>query len=408
MIQRILYDFGNAVFDLKNNKEILDIYREFLDLYDKDGFSDYTFIVGTNDSIGVEGSKTIKNYLDKKILDGNNNIIYTYDILNSYEYFFVLKKDLKDERFGIHFSLFLDTNVAGLFSKFIETKGESTHKIIEKVMNSNFLELNFLFYYYENIKNPDKKCSEKAMNTLENLCKFNSLYRDKFAQNRSLEYNSEYFAKMYDYFKKDLKDKSNSSNKIFAEYNYIYTYLIFAFLEKNNPSFNTQDSFIHMLHIMQEAGTNYSELLEFIYDYFKNGNNKFFRAVKTEKYDKIIEKIKNMSWDIFFYYSIRHSLSSDLKRANFGYPIFATMDEKFTENYSLLFENKILVFKNNRIQYCLRKPKGLTEEMQNVIVARNIEDKFQRAKLIDDNERYHSSLRLKENAERCLKNLLEN
>ena len=53
-----------------------------------------------------------------------------------------------------------------------------------------------------------------------------------------------------------------------------------------------------------------------------------------------------------------------VKEANFGFPIFATKDKKFFENYATSFKNKILVIKNNKFEFCIRKPNQNTQEIQ--------------------------------------------
>lgn len=157
---------------------------------------------------------------------------------------------------------------------------------------------------------------------------------------------------------------------------------------------------------MQENGTNYSELLEFIYSYLKNGNNVFFNVVKTQSYEKIKENIKNMSWDIFFYYSTRYQMTHVAKEANFGFPIFVTKDKKFFENYATSFKNKMLVIKDNKFEFCIRKPNQNTQEIQEL--CGDIGDNFQRDKLKDEASKYIISQRALKNAEICLKSFLSN
>ncbi|HJE65595.1 MAG TPA: hypothetical protein K8V51_00845 [Campylobacter avium] len=391
-------EFLRKVLNLKRNKDIFDSYRNFLNACHEG--EKYTFIVGTNDSIGVQQSKDIKRMIDREYdVEGKSNKIYTYDIFPNYEYFICLDPGMFSNKiFGIELSLCLDTNTAGLFSEFIETGGKHKSKIVECVSSSSNISLNILFYLLENIKDPDKQSiSLRAKDIFDNLCKFNSLDR-KSLDNKVLLYNQNYYKEMRDYLLYHFDDK------IFAKYNFIYSYLVFAFLERNSANFELEKSFLYILKIMQENGTNYSELLEFIYNYFKNGNNGFFRAVKTGSFDEVRLKIHNMTWDIFFYYSMRYNFTECMEDAKFGYPIFATMDKHFTDNYKSLFSNKAIVIANNTVEYCVRDYSRNGLDIMDI--CGNIKDDFQRYKIIDDKEGYQLSLELKEQSEKLLKKFM--
>ena len=196
--------------------------------------------------------------------------------------------------------------------------GKESHELVKQVVESSNINLNFLFYVFENIHNPNKeKHCTKSYDILDNLCKFNSLYRDEYIHNKVLKINEQYYMQMKNFL------LNNFDEKILAEYNFIYAYLIYAFVEKNSPNFDIKQSIRNILQIMQENGTNYSKLLEFIYSYLKERkNNKFFNVVKTQSYEKIKENIKNMSWDIFFYYSTRYQNDTLCQRSKFWFSYF--------------------------------------------------------------------------------------
>lgn len=399
-MMNIIAKFANEINLTKNNREILDTYKKFLTLYANTNFKDYTFIVGTDDSIGVQQNGYIKQLVKKQYHYKDKQNIFTMDLLNAYEYFFILTSNFK-EHFALDMSLFVDTNMAGFFANFIKNNGQEGHELVKQVVESSNINLNFLFYVFENIYNPNrKKTHSKADEILDNLCKFNSLYRDKYIHNKTLKINEQYYMQMKNFL------LNNFDEKILAEYNFIYAYLIYAFVEKNSPKFDIKQSIRNILQIMQENGTNYSELLEFIYSYLKNGNNVFFNVVKTQSYEKIKENIKNMSWDIFFYYSTRYQMTHVAKEANFGFPIFATKDKKFFENYATSFKNKMLVIKDNKFEFCIRKPNQNTQEIQEL--CGDIGDNFQRDKLKDEASKYIISQRTLKNAEICLKSFLSN
>lgn len=397
-MKNIIANFASEINSTKNNKDILDIYEGFLALYLNTDFRNYIFVVGTNDFVGVQSSKNIKTLIKKRYFYENKKEIFTIDLLNSYEHFLILSSNFK-ESFGIHLSLFLDTNMAGIFSKFITSSGKQSHELVEKVATNSYVDLNFLFYLFENIYNPNKKdVNEKAYEILDNLCQFNSLYKDEYIKNKTLKHNEQYYLQMRDYL------FNNFDEKTLAEYNFIYAYLIYAFVEKNSSTFDIKKSTLNILQIMQENGTNYSELFEFVYSYFKNSNNTFFNAVKTQTYKEIKKSLKNMSWDIYFYYSIRYQMMYFSEDADFGFPIFVTMDKKFIENYANLFENQILAIKDNKLEYCIRKPSKNTQEIQEF--CKDINDNFQRNKLGDSTSRYILSQQMVSNAEFCLRNFL--
>lgn len=384
-----LIDFSNQIITLENNREIVEAYKGYLQKYSHTDFGDYTFIVGTNDSIGVSDSNFIKS-LSNKQFSIDDRTIYTYDILNNYQYCLLLNKNF-EENFGIHVSCVIDTNIAGLFSKFISEN--KTNGFIEEILHSPYIDLNFLCFVMENIHNPyrDLGCKDKQMSILDNLCKFNSLYRDIYIKDRTLQINDKHYSNMFNFL------KNNFQEYALADYNFVYTYLAYAFLEKNSKEFNIEYSLNRVITLMQENGTNYSELLEFIYIYFKNGNNKFFNATNTETQEEICKKIQNMSWDIFLYYFSRYSVTHHIEGANFGFPIFATMDKRFTENYPTLFKGKVIVLKNNQFQCILRKPNEVTEKIQKILTNKKDQD-FQRDKQINPIERYQLALRLKNHA----------
>lgn len=400
-MMNIIAKFANEINLAKDNGEILATYNKFLTLYANTNFKDYTFIVGTNDSIGVQQNGYIKQLIKKQYHYKDKQNIFTMDLLNSYKYFFILTSNFK-EHFGLDISLFVDTNMAGFFANFIKNNGRESHELAKQIAENPYINLFFLFYVFENIHNPNrKKTHSKADEILDNLCKFNSLYRDKYIHNKTLKINEQYYMQMRDFL------RNNFDEKILAKYNFIYAYLIYAFVEKNSPNFDIKQSIRNILQIMQENGTNYAELLEFIYSYLKNGNNAFFNVVKTQSYEKIKENIKNMSWDIFFSYSIKYHLIYFTEKANFGFPIFATMDKKFFENYAAaLFDNKMLVFKDNKFEFCIRKPNQNTQEIQEF--CGDIGDNFQRDKLKDETSKYIISQRALKNAEICLKSFLSN
>lgn len=396
----IIAQFANEINFAQNNKEILDTYKNFLVLYSDTDFKDYIFIMGTDDSIGVQSSGYIKQLIKKQYPYRDKQTIFTMDLLDSYKYFFVLSSNHK-EYFGLDLSLFLDTNMAGIFANFIENSEKESHELVKQIAENPHINLNFLFYVCENIHNPNRTdTNTKACNIIDNLCKFNSIYRDEYKSNKTLNINKQHYTQMKDFL------LNNFDEKIFAEYNFICAYLIYAFIEKNSSNFDIKKSIHNILQIMQENGTNYSELLEFIYFYFKNGNNVFFNVVKTQPYAEIVKRINNIGLDIFFYYTTRYQIANVAKEADFGFPIFATMDKKFIENYTALFENRILVIKGNTLEYCIRKPSQNMKEIQELCV--NIEEHFQRNKLKDETNKYVLSQQVIENAKMCLKSFLSN
>lgn len=89
-MMNIIAKFANEINLTKNNREILDTYKKFLTLYANTNFKDYTFIVGTDDSIGVKQNGYIKQLVKKQYHYKDKQNIFTMDLLNSYKYFLYL------------------------------------------------------------------------------------------------------------------------------------------------------------------------------------------------------------------------------------------------------------------------------------------------------------------------------
>lgn len=121
-MMNIIAKFANEINLTKNNREILDTYKKFLTLYANTNFKDYTFIVGTDDSTGVQQNGYIKQLIKKQYHYKDKQNIFTMDLLNSYKYFFILTSNFK-EHFALDISLFVDTNMAGFFANFIKNNG---------------------------------------------------------------------------------------------------------------------------------------------------------------------------------------------------------------------------------------------------------------------------------------------
>ena len=127
-MMNIIAKFANEINLTKNNGEILATYNKFLTLYASTNFKDYTFIVGTDDHIRAEKSRYIKQLIKKQYLCKDKQNIFTIDLLNSYEYFYILTSNFK-EHFGLDISLFVDTNMAGFFANFIKNNGQRKPRI---------------------------------------------------------------------------------------------------------------------------------------------------------------------------------------------------------------------------------------------------------------------------------------
>lgn len=148
-----LEKFLQEITYLDKNTDIYKIYRSFLsDCIDS---SEFSFIVGTNDSIGVEHSKKLREFHGTYDLEGGKNKIYVYDSISDFDYILYLDKDFT-EQIPIYLHIILDANLIGIFSNFIETNGEISNSLIEKILNSDNIDIDFLFYMFEDTLNPDK------------------------------------------------------------------------------------------------------------------------------------------------------------------------------------------------------------------------------------------------------------
>ena len=141
-MMNIIAKFANEINLTKNNGEILATYNKFLTLYANTNFKDYTFIVGTDDSIGVQQNGYIKQLVKKQYYYKDKQDIFTMDLLNSYKYFFILTSNYK-EHFGLDISLFVDTNMAGFFANFIKNNGQESHELAKQIAENPYINLFF-------------------------------------------------------------------------------------------------------------------------------------------------------------------------------------------------------------------------------------------------------------------------
>ncbi|MBZ7993569.1 hypothetical protein AVBRAN9333_07635 [Campylobacter sp. RM9333] len=161
---------------------------------------------------------------------------------------------------------------------------------------------------------------------------------------------------------------------------------------------------------MQENGTNFSELLEFILDYFEHQTSRFVNIdLKSNNLDckKIIHKVKNMCWDIAYYYSMRKifGLTSYIME-DFIFPTYATKDKRFAQNYITLFNNRAIVYKDNKFIGIVRQESELTKRLKDYIG--NPTKDFQREKISDSQEYKDKSEKLAQQADNWLINFLQN
>ncbi|MBZ7986238.1 hypothetical protein AVANS14531_07795 [Campylobacter sp. Cr9] len=427
MITQAYLEFVKKLLEIDKSDKILELYKYYLNKYDD--FKRYSFIVGTNDKTGAVDNPLIRKYRHEPNQDTLYSIknglketsqtmdLFTIDILNSYKYFMVLRSDFK-EQFRTSLNITLDANVVSFIAKFIENNEIDTNvfrskddllffePFIQDIFKDRIDDVNIFCYIAEILSHKqydsDLK-TDKLYSNIENLCKFKSLDLEYFNQTGILKYDVKNFKNMYGFFRNNL-----NNFEINIGFNYIYFYFILAIISKNSKDFDIKKSIKHIFDYMQENGTNFSELLEFILDYFEHGSNGFMNInerLKKINYEEAVKDIKNMCWDITYYYSMREvlNLNNSHVKEDFIFPIYITKDKKFTQNYIALFKNKIIVYKDNKFIGIARQESELTKRLMDYIG--NPTKDFQREKISDLQEYKDKSEKLAQQANNLLKKI---
>ena len=390
-----LEKFLQEITYLDKNTDIYKIYRSFLsDCIDSSRFS---FIVGTNDFLGVKNSNKLREFHGTYDLEGGKNKIYVYDSISDFDYILHLDKDFT-EQIPIYLHIVLDANLIGIFSNFIETNGEISNSLIEKILNSDNIDIDFLFYMFEDTLNPDKSNQEKSLKKIENLCKFKSIYKDEYRKSKTLKINEHHSQGIYSSL---INNASILRDSMICDYNFIYSYLILAYIEKISNNFDLEKSALNVYNLMKENGTKFIDLFCFIYEYLsKNTSDSFFKIDKNSQYDSVVKTIKSMSWDIFYYYSSRHFITQNgMSDVKFAYPIFATTDKAFTQNYRNFFNHKIGLIENTIEGKKFKSISLINEEILDFFNKFNV-DQIQNA---NSDEKQEKSKQLKQMADDYLK-----
>ena len=107
-----------------------------------------------------------------------------------------------------------------------------------------------------------------------------------------------------------------------------------------------------------------------------------------------------MSWDIFYYYSSRHFITQNgMSDVKFAYPIFATTDKAFTQNYRNFFDHRIGLIENTAEGKKFKSISLINEEILDFFSKFNV-DQIQNA---NSNEKQEKSKQLKQMADDYLK-----
>lgn len=428
MITQVYLEFVEKLQKVSSNYELLELYKRYLNKYDD--FKRYSFIVGTNDKIGAVDNPLIRKYRHEpnqatlySIKNGSNDTpLYVVDILNPYKYFMVLRSDFK-EQFRVSVNMTLDINIVSFIAKFIENNeiGKNVFRnkddllffepFIQDILQDRVADIDIFHYITETLSKQYDNTNfklDRLYSNIESICKFKSLNLEYFNQTGILKYDVKHFKNMYGFFRNNLNDFV-----INTEFNYIYFYFILAIISKNSKDFDIKKSIKHIFDYMQENGTNFSELLEFILYYFEHQTSGFVNVdLKSKNLDdaiviKNIKSIKNMCWDIASYYSMRKvfGLTSYIME-DFIFPTYATKDKRFAQNYITLFNNRAIVYKDNKFIGIARQESELTKRLKDYIG--NPTKDFQREKISDSQEYKDKSEKLAQQADNWLISFLQN
>ncbi|MCT7613176.1 hypothetical protein N5U20_08120 [Aliarcobacter butzleri] len=372
-IEYLLQEIDNLIRNNASNIEFEKIYKDYVIKYPI--LKNYTLIVGTNDTSNNYFHRTIPTFLNEKTF-------FDYNInkkVNVNHYWFefsniiYLSNKVVDGLPTFDSTVFVDSNAMNIIDNFRQSPQDYKNSFLDFKIKYD-IDLNYLPYLLEDYINPEHESFNlnKTKSKIESFEIVNNLDKEFYYKTGQIRIDQKkleaegyktfeafindklfYFANNF-FERKDCKfislpkstvlvtsDKNDLKfNDFFSMYNLIYGYVLNILIEKYKNN-SIESKLNNILRNMYLNGQKLSQILFFSYILFTKENeyklNKFFNIdIALSSYEEILKKTRNITWDIFLYTMSQDFIVQPLRknnnieyRADFGIPLFLTMDEKF-------------------------------------------------------------------------------
>ena len=162
-----------------------------------------------------------------------------------------------------------------------------------------------------------------------------------------------------------------------SDYNLIYG-LVLNILMQKWVNISTYDKLEKLYLLMIKQGRVLKQILHLAYCYYENinGVNKFLIFDKAWDIDKILEKTKNITWDIFLYFKSRDFIGLQDQegiKIDLSLPFFMTKDHKFYDSFAKDYDYKVVIINTDSSQKTqpyvgVIAPSETTIALDNIIV----------------------------------------
>lgn len=428
MIDHIIKIFCKEITNLKENRQIVSIYKRYLSEYPN--FKDYVFIVGTND----------KSFISQDLLCQIFDLTYDkFSIkspLSNYKYILILDKNIDKKDKQIDISIYVDSNSLGLFIQKDQKTGLykaiNNNPISDFVIKNN-LDINPMLYINEdfwNINHTYSQDIQKEQNKYDTkIKKLKALFefqnydiKDPVKLEQIVDYKMHFFTNNYIgkncenfinidgspiYIDKNNKDYFvNFNGYKYLNHTFIYSYLLLMFILSFKKT-SYQEKFIEFVNITRKYGPMFLNLLSFAYEYFKNKTqvDKFMNFdLKQWSFERIRTEASNKAWDIFNFYEIENTSLFKQDSADAGIGLFLSGDTDFISSFIKNSKKRILIVNQNK-----RILTGYNSNMQHIDeLVQNLSCNLKQPRYMKDKNLISLSLLLKNIVDDMLIALKEN
>ncbi len=365
-----------------SNQNIVAIYKRYLSKYPS--FKKYNFVIGTNDTSFTNFYLTGANKLNQNMFvdPKDNKGISIYHPYSKYQTLLYLSPELKNE-VVTNANVFVDSNTMNALNK----KSDQDNELLDFIVKNN-IQINYLPYILEDYINPYRasKKEEKTFEKIRNFEIVSNIDKKHYLDTHNIQidmtllrnhgYNSldqlledKKFFFSHFFEKKHAKEVICPRNTLFLEnttsymfniqhylsdYNLIYG-LVLNILMQRWVNISTYDKLEKIYLLMIKQGRVLKQILHLAYCYYENinGVNKFLTFDKTWDIDKILEKTKNITWDIFLYFKSRDFIGLQDQegiKIDLSLPFFMTKDHKFYDSFAKDYDYKVVIINTDSSQ----------------------------------------------------------
>ena len=376
-IDYLIQEIYSTITNKGSNIDLEKVYENVLKEYPI--LKNYSLIIGTNDTTNNYFHKTIPASMNEQSFYDYNmkQNIFINHIWFEFSNIVYLSNKKNDQLVAFDSTVYIDSNVMNMIDKFRKSPQDYRNSFLDFKIKYD-VDLNYLPYLLEDYINPDHESPklDKTRDKIESFEIVNNLDKEFYHKsgevridNKKLESQGykrfeDFLHDKFFYFSNNFCEKKdcsfisisnnafmimpNKNNIDYSEYlsmyNIIYGYVLNILIEKNKE--NTVECKIHnILKNMNLNGQVMMEILFFSYIYFtqddKYNINKFFNFdLVSWEYEKILKKARNIAWDIYLYGITKDFIVNPIRKINnleykadFGIPLFLTMDSRFYNAY---------------------------------------------------------------------------